>query len=76
MALVDGTLLLTVRDHGAGFDAGTALASESAGSGLSGMRDRVALFGGRFDVRSAPGEGTVVAVEVPVPQPAVAVGSV
>lgn len=72
LALVGGTLLLTVRDRGAGFDAGAAFASESAGSGLSGMRDRVALFGGRFEVRSAPGEGTVIAVEVPVPQPAAA----
>jgi signal transduction histidine kinase len=29
------------------------------------MRDRAAAVGGRLDVRSAPGEGTAVELEVP-----------
>jgi signal transduction histidine kinase len=33
--------------------------------GLAGMRKRVAQAGGAFDVRSAPGAGTALTVEVP-----------
>lgn len=33
--------------------------------GLRGMRDRVALLNGRFDLRSEPGRGTRIHVEVP-----------
>jgi two-component system NarL family sensor kinase len=60
-------LLLSVRDQGSGFDAARALlAGEDRGGGLRGMRDRVFLFGGRFVVRSAPGTGTTVEVELPM----------
>ncbi len=59
-----GRLSLRVADCGVGFD--TAAADDAPGSGLRGMRDRVELFGGRFGVRSASGEGTVVEVEIPL----------
>jgi signal transduction histidine kinase len=57
-----------VSDAGAGFDARAALGGSdgASGSGLRGMRDRVELFGGRLDVWSAAGNGTVVAVELPL----------
>lgn len=51
---------LEVRDDGAGFDPELA-----SGFGLRGMRDRAAQIDGTLDVRSAPGEGTTIAVEVP-----------
>lgn len=51
---------LEVRDDGAGFDPKTA-----SGFGLRRMRDRAAQVDGTLDVRSAPGEGTTIAVEVP-----------
>ena len=35
--------------------------------GLVGMRERVALLGGTFQMRSAPGQGTTVQVELPLP---------
>ena len=35
------------------------------GTGLRGLGDRVTAMGGKFEVRSAPGEGTVVHVEMP-----------
>ncbi len=60
-----GRLRLRVADAGAGFDLAAAAALERPGSGLRGMHDRVELYGGRFEVRSAPGAGTVVEVEVP-----------
>jgi two-component system sensor histidine kinase UhpB len=61
-------LFLAVRDSGAGFDPARALSGEddAAGGGLRGMRDRVLLFGGRFDVRSAPGRGTAIEAVLPV----------
>ena len=69
---VDGDLRLVVSDDGRGFDA--AATTDAARSfGLVGMRERAALIGARFTVTSAPGAGTVVALEVPLqPQTAVA----
>jgi signal transduction histidine kinase len=51
---------LRVRDDGAGFDPETA-----RGFGLRGMRERAAQVGGTLDLRSAPGRGTSLTVEVP-----------
>ena len=64
----DGLLALQVADRGRGFDARTALAGGDAatGSGLRGMRDRLELFGGRLELASAPGEGTLVSAVVPL----------
>lgn len=55
---------LTVRidDHGRGFPAQQLPLSQSGGLGLAGLRHRVQALGGDFQVRSAPGEGTTVAV--------------
>ena len=62
-----GRLLLSVRDEGRGFDPRQALEADAArGGGLRGMRDRVDLFGGRFELRSAAGSGTSVEVELPL----------
>ena len=55
----NGSLVVCVRDDGAGG------AAPSAGSGLSGMADRVAALGGRVTVASPPGAGTVVTAELP-----------
>jgi two-component system sensor histidine kinase UhpB len=61
-------LRLEVRDEGQGFDATAALerSDEEAGFGLRGMRDRVQLLGGRFEISSAPGAGTTVRLELPL----------
>jgi signal transduction histidine kinase len=57
---------LEVGDDGAGFDPAAEGAGEVGGGyGLRGMRARVDEAGGRLTVRSAPGEGTSVCVEVP-----------
>lgn len=57
---------LQVADQGRGFDVPTVLAAHESGSGLRGMRDRVELFGGRFELVSAPDEGTLVVAVVPL----------
>lgn len=49
-----------VEDDGVGFDP-----SQAEGTGLGGLRDRVASVGGEVDVASAPGAGTRVTVRVP-----------
>jgi two-component system sensor histidine kinase DegS len=33
--------------------------------GLLGMRERLEMIGGRFDIESAPGQGTTVTAEIP-----------
>jgi signal transduction histidine kinase len=59
----DGDALqLQVQDDGCGFAAERA----AAGLGLAGIRERAALRGGRVDLRSAPGQGTAVAVSLPL----------
>ena len=62
-------LVLQVQDHGLGFDPAPILESdeEGRGFGVRGMRERVRVFGGHFDLRSSPGAGTLIRVEVPLP---------
>ena len=55
--------MLEIQDDGVGFDTAT----RTSGFGLSGMRERVYLAGGRLDVESGPA-GTTVRVCLPVPQ--------
>ncbi|HEX9943014.1 MAG TPA: sensor histidine kinase, partial [Thermoanaerobaculia bacterium] len=66
-----GLLELRVSDRGRGFDTQAVLAGGEAatGSGLRGMRDRLELFGGRFEIASVPGQGTVISAAVPLETP-------
>lgn len=59
-----GLLQLQVADDGRGCDPVAALAS--GGSGLGGMRERVRLYDGQLELRSAPGEGTRLRAVVPL----------
>jgi signal transduction histidine kinase len=58
-------LSLQIRDEGAGFDPQAALASATS-SGLSGIRERVALLEGQLTIDSAPHTGTRLTVELPL----------
>ncbi|WP_424214451.1 GAF domain-containing sensor histidine kinase [Streptomyces sp. BI20] len=60
----DTGALLTVTDDGTGFDP-RAVRRAGRRLGLVSMRDRAAGVGGRLHVRSAPGRGTTVEMEVP-----------
>jgi signal transduction histidine kinase len=55
-----GTLEVEVRDDGRGG------AAPAAGSGLSGLADRVAALGGKLDVSSPAGGGTRLRASLPV----------
>jgi glucose-6-phosphate-specific signal transduction histidine kinase len=56
----DGWVRLAVEDNGVGFKVEEALARKDS-FGLSGMRERVALLGGRFEIRSHPSSGSTKA---------------
>jgi signal transduction histidine kinase len=55
-------LTFAVEDEGAGFDAAT----QSKGSGLQNMEDRLDALGGSVTVASTPGRGTRVAGTIPI----------
>jgi signal transduction histidine kinase len=54
-------LVLVVSDNGRGFD----LRRASDGHGLLSMRQRTEALGGRFEVISTPGEGTLLSFTIP-----------
>ncbi len=57
---------LRVIDDGCGFNPQEAPDTGGEHFGLVGMRERTVRLGGHFDIRSAPGTGTELLVEVPV----------
>jgi two-component system, NarL family, sensor histidine kinase DevS len=60
----NGAVKAVVEDDGRGFDSEKAT---DQGFGLVGMRERLALLGGRLEIETALGGGTTIAAEVPVP---------
>lgn len=61
-------LSLTVEDDGSGFDMAELARSRDGkrGLGLMGMKERVELLGGSLSVRSEPGGGTRLDLQVPL----------
>jgi signal transduction histidine kinase len=59
----DRVLQLRVTDGGVGMEAGAA--RSKVGLGLLNIQERTRLVGGKAEIRSGPGEGTSVIVEVP-----------
>jgi signal transduction histidine kinase len=55
----DGELHVHVRDDGIG-------GARPDGTGLLGLRDRVAAVGGQLQVESPPGSGTRIAATLPL----------
>jgi signal transduction histidine kinase len=70
IAAEGGTLRLEVEDDGRGFDPADVVPrpGDMRGLGLTGMRERVELFGGRVRIDSAPGRGTDVVIDLPLPE--------
>jgi signal transduction histidine kinase len=58
-------LVLQVRDNGKGFS--KAQIANGHALGLLGMRERALAFGGEVFFQTAPGQGTVVTVRLPLP---------
>ncbi len=60
-------VIIEVTDKGKGFDAETvARMSRASGFGLYSVRERLALFDGRLEIRSNPGNGTTVRITTPL----------
>jgi signal transduction histidine kinase len=63
LAESDGSLKLTVKDHGRGFD---PVVKQSNGLGIISMNERVRLVGGTFSLQAKEGAGVRIDVEVPL----------
>lgn len=55
-----------IRDDGRGFDPAALSSRPGRGRGLAGIRARAVALGGELVVESAPGEGTALAVSLPL----------
>lgn len=60
--VIDGQIRIEVGDDGAGFDP----AAPSPGLGLDGMKERAAILDAGLEIRSRVGEGTTVALSLPL----------
>jgi PAS domain S-box-containing protein len=63
----DGCMTLVVQDNGVGF--AVQRLPQKGRFGLRGVQERAELLGGRVEIRSEPGSGTVVTVRLPVELP-------
>jgi len=57
---------LIIADNGKGFPLQSKLHPQGTGWGMTIMRERTELIGGRFTIESLPGQGTTVTVEIPL----------
>lgn len=60
----DSRLRVSVRDNGRGFNP-----AEETGLGILGMKERVARLGGALRLDSAPGRGSTIQFDMPLPTP-------
>jgi signal transduction histidine kinase len=69
MHYAQNILSITVSDQGCGFDVSRLTDDHSDRFGLLSIRERMTALGGRFDLRSVPGKGTVASLHLPVAVP-------
>ena len=70
LGFLPDSVTLDIYDDGAGFDPSAAAPpSDVGGYGLRAMRQRVEQLGGVFSVETSPGEGTIVAAQLPTIAP-------
>lgn len=64
------TISVHIADDGRGFDVLEAISTKDRprGLGLLGMRERVELVSGTLDIRSQPGGGTEICIDIPLNQ--------
>ncbi len=63
-------VVVFIEDNGQGFDMAEIINREIAegGTGLVGMRERVILLGGKFNIQSALQQGTQLSIDIPLEQ--------
>jgi signal transduction histidine kinase len=59
----DKSLLVTIQDDGRGFD---AAAIPSGHYGILGIKERVRLVNGSFEIQSENGKGTTLRIDMPL----------
>jgi signal transduction histidine kinase len=65
LRVADGVVALSVRDNGVGLD---TAALDGKRLGIPGMRERVELLNGLFELEAGPGGGTEVRATIPLPK--------
>ena len=69
LTFLENQIELVIRDNGIGFDREKKMKQTNDqlnGFGLSIMKERINLLEGQFEIQSAPKEGTIVRITVPV----------
>jgi PAS domain S-box-containing protein len=68
LGMDDGSVRLTIRDDGTGFNPAAVRRTKDSnrGLGLISMRERTQELGGTCRIESMPGKGTTITVEIPV----------
>lgn len=67
MEFLSDRIHIQISDDGRGFEPGRVMADkERDGYGLVGIRERVQLLKGEFNITSAPGQGTTIYISIPV----------
>jgi two-component system sensor histidine kinase UhpB len=64
----NGIVSASVVDNGCGFNLESIRRARERGLGLFGMQERVGLVGGSFRITTQPGQGTRVAISIPLQQ--------
>lgn len=64
LTVINGSVRLSIEDDGLGFDPGAT--RRRGGLGLASLDERARLAGGSLQIRSQPGQGARITVEVPV----------
>lgn len=64
IAQKDDNILLSIADNGKGFD--KQKVADKRTLGILGMKERIAMIGGKYEIKSHPGKGTEVIVLVPL----------
>jgi signal transduction histidine kinase/YHS domain-containing protein len=67
LRFANDALVLTMRDDGRGFVVPNEETLPDGHWGLHGMRERAELMGGSLQISSAPGQGTLLVVQIPYP---------
>jgi signal transduction histidine kinase len=65
-----GVIRIEIEDDGRGFEPSRVSHAERRHFGLMGIEERVEILGGKVQIESAPGKGTRITLEVPLPREA------
>ncbi|MCP3873816.1 MAG: HAMP domain-containing protein [Desulfobacteraceae bacterium] len=66
ISFIKGEMIVSVEDHGVGFDVDAIKSSESFGFGLRSLSERMENLGGKIQLDSNPDEGTSIHLTVPI----------